>query len=218
MSTHESVIVRKPWGFEYMAYQNEHVALWVLHIKKGHKTSLHCHPKKTTGLVVVSGTVNINFISDSREITAPGKQMIRRGLFHQTCALTEDVIVLEIETPVDKNDLVRLNDCYGRENSGYENSEFELPKSGECLWFDDTPSIFTMFGRTFNVEKATLNVIESKIDTDIIVFLQGSLLKNIDCKTQEVIIPGDVGFARVVKVVASQMNGFSDDAVILTLS
>lgn len=218
MSTHESVIVRKPWGFEYMAYQNDDVALWVLHIKKGHKTSLHCHPKKTTGLIVVSGTVNINFISDSKEITAPGKQMIRRGLFHQTCALTEDVIVLEIETPVDKNDLVRMNDCYGRENSGYENKEFELPKSEECLWFDDTPIIFQMFGRTFNLEKAALNVIESKLDTDIIVFLRGSLLKIIDEKIQNVIIPGDVGFAKVVKVVASQMDGFSDDAVILTLS
>ena len=39
-------VVKKPWGYEYLAYENEHVALWFLHIKHTHSTSLHCHPKK----------------------------------------------------------------------------------------------------------------------------------------------------------------------------
>jgi mannose-6-phosphate isomerase-like protein (cupin superfamily) len=93
MTTYKSVIVQKPWGYEYLAYENEDVALWVLHIKKGHSTSMHCHPNKTTGLVVVSGSIEMKFIADSKRLEAPAKQMIRRGLFHQTCAISDDVIV-----------------------------------------------------------------------------------------------------------------------------
>ena len=48
-------VVKKPWGYEYLAYENENVALWFLHIKHTHSTSLHCHPKKTTGLVLLDG-------------------------------------------------------------------------------------------------------------------------------------------------------------------
>ena len=218
MNSHESVIIKKPWGFEYLAYKNDQVALWILHIKKGHKTSLHCHPTKTTGLVVVRGTVEMNFIADSKIIAAPAKQMIRRGLFHQTHALTDDVIVFEIETPVNKNDLVRLNDVYGRENSGYENFESELPKNEECLWFDDTPREVDVFGRKIRVERVTTECINSKNEADIIIFLRGSLIKDVEGTRHEVIRPGDVGVVNVVKVVLPYMDGFTPDGVIMTLS
>ena len=58
------------------------------------------------------------------------KVMIRRGLFHSTKALSENgAFIFEIETPVDKQDLVRLNDLYGRESKPYEDSTFEESKS-----------------------------------------------------------------------------------------
>ena len=47
--------------------------------------------------------------------------MIRPGLFHCTHNNTDkDSIILEIETPIDKDDLVRFQDKYGRENEPYE--------------------------------------------------------------------------------------------------
>ena len=47
--------------------------------------------------------------------------MIRPGLFHSTKPLSKkNSIVLEIETPINKNDLVRYKDNYGRENKPYE--------------------------------------------------------------------------------------------------
>ena len=52
---YEKTIVNKPWGYEYLAYENEDVGLWFLNIKKNHQTSMHCHPKKTTGLVLLDG-------------------------------------------------------------------------------------------------------------------------------------------------------------------
>jgi hypothetical protein len=41
--------------------------------------------------------------------------------------------VFEIETPVDKQDLVRFRDSYGREGKPYEDSTHEIPKTEDCL-------------------------------------------------------------------------------------
>jgi len=41
-----NAIVKKPWGYEYLAFENEHVAIWILHIIRKRKTSMHCHPRK----------------------------------------------------------------------------------------------------------------------------------------------------------------------------
>ena len=48
-------IVEKPWGYEYLIFENEHVAIWMLHIVRKRKTSMHCHPNKTTALILLSG-------------------------------------------------------------------------------------------------------------------------------------------------------------------
>lgn len=222
MADHKTVIVRKPWGYEYLAYQNSHVALWVLHIRAGERTSLHCHPTKSTGLVVVSGTAEINFIADSKIITAPGKQMIRRGLFHQTHAIT-DTIMFEIETPVDKDDLVRLQDNYGRTASGYEGTEFELPKSDECLWLNDPAPGCTQH---YNIGQCHIAVelvtdidsLSNKKDSDLLMFLHGGLSKTINGRHHLVTAPGDVGQVSVVRQVAAEMDGLADNTTLMTIT
>ena len=113
---YESTVVKKPWGYEYLVYQNDKAALWFLHINKDQQTSMHCHPNKTTGLILLDGEAELSFLSESKVIHAVSKTMIRKGLFHQTKAISDGGIsVFEIETPVDKHDLVRLEDKYGRE-------------------------------------------------------------------------------------------------------
>ena len=52
---YEKTVVKKPWGYEYLVYQNDKVALWFLYIGHGHQTSMHCHPNKTTGLILLNG-------------------------------------------------------------------------------------------------------------------------------------------------------------------
>ena len=107
----ENVEVKKPWGFEYMMYGNDDVALWYLHLEPGAATSLHCHPRKKTGLVLIFGEAEISFLNDSARMKAPSRMMIRPGLFHSTQAISEDgIVLLEIETPRLKGDLVRLED------------------------------------------------------------------------------------------------------------
>ena len=48
-------VIIKPWGYEFAAYEGQEAAIWILYIKKGHSTSLHCHPRKTTSLIILSG-------------------------------------------------------------------------------------------------------------------------------------------------------------------
>lgn len=217
---HDNNIVRKPWGYEYIAYQNAYVALKVLHIGAGERTSLHCHPSKSTGLVVLSGTAEINFIADSKYLTAPAKQMIRRGLFHQTHAVSDSgIIMFEIETPVDKDDLVRLRDNYGRKDQGYEGSQFELPKDDECLWIKDPTlgtSDFYKLG-TCDIEityAADRSIFDNRNPNDIVMFLQGGLVKEVNSRIHLVTQPGDVGQVSIVKQVSQEMDSFAPDTII----
>lgn len=124
----QHVLVTKPWGYEHLIYQNATVGLWYLKIKKGQSTSLHCHPNKKTGLVVLSGVARMSFLNDQKIVMRLDKMILRPGLFHSTCAYYgSDVELLEIETPPQKDDLVRLSDAYGREGKPYEDYDKNVP-------------------------------------------------------------------------------------------
>jgi len=118
------LIVKKPWGYEYPAFENDEVGIWILRIKSGESTSLHCHPNKETGLIVLQGIVAIDFMNHRIIKYSEEKTMLRRGLFHKSTAMNGDAVLLEIEAPNNKTDLVRLEDKYNR-NSDYEESSEE---------------------------------------------------------------------------------------------
>ena len=87
---------------------------------------MHCHPNKTTGLILLDGLAEISFLNNKLNIQSLEKVMIRKGLFHSTKAKSKNgVNIFEIETPVDKHDLVRLEDSYGREAKPYEGKSSE---------------------------------------------------------------------------------------------
>jgi len=120
----ENVIVQKPWGYEYLVYENDNVGVWYLNIEYGQQTSLHSHPNKKTGLIILSGVAEISFLNHKFNLVPPDKTMIRHGVFHSTkCISKQGLKVLEVETPKDKTDLVRLEDSYGRAGQPYENSK-----------------------------------------------------------------------------------------------
>lgn len=110
-------IYRKPWGWEFEACFSNSFSLWILCINPNNQTSLHCHVKKTTGYIVLEGKVEIEFLS-SKLIIGPGDSInLRPGVFHRTRALDDKAFVLEIESPNDKDDLLRLEDGYERNDS-----------------------------------------------------------------------------------------------------
>ena len=128
-SFYDNRVVYKPWGYEYTIYRNlNHLSVTFLKINYNKSTSLHCHPNKKTGFIVIGGKALIQlglWKLHSKYYNAPSKLMIRTGLFHSIKAASKNgVSALEFESPVDKNDLVRFKDDYGRETKPYEGKKF----------------------------------------------------------------------------------------------
>ncbi len=126
---YSDAVVRKPWGYEYLAFDNGQVAIWVLHIARKRRTSMHCHPNKSTGLIVLSGTVQCRGLDGACQLESMDALVIERGCFHSSEAVSDydiyppsenGVWLLEIESPADKVDLVRASDEYGRAGQPYE--------------------------------------------------------------------------------------------------
>jgi len=211
-------IVKKPWGYEYVAYENEHCALWFLHIKNQHSTSMHCHPNKTTGLILLEGTAEVSFISDSFVLNPNHKIMIRKGLFHSTKATSKDGISLfEIETPVDKFDLVRLKDSYGREGKPYEDVSYEYPKLEECLKIEEP-----LIGQEniYKSGQATLRVcniedikfFDNLDDNKNIMFLKGGIVTEYGINVAG---PGDIVSSKVIKELTKVFNKVKIETIVM---
>lgn len=121
---YKGVIVNKPWGYEYLLFENLHVAVWILHLKQNCSTSMHCHPNKRTSLTVLFGNVHCSTLDGWIESKEGEGLIIDEAVFHSTKAVSkEGAFIMEIESPPNKKDLVRLKDEYGRERQGYEGSE-----------------------------------------------------------------------------------------------
>lgn len=124
---HVDVAVMKPWGSEYLLYSGISSALWVLSLREGQMTSMHCHQYKSTCLVVARGAVMCATLGGSVRRNVGDVLCIDAGVFHQTGAPEGDAVVIELETPPAKNDLLRLHDIYGRAGSCYEGSAAYKP-------------------------------------------------------------------------------------------
>jgi len=214
MNNYNINIVKKPWGYEYLAYENDNVALWFLYIKHTHSTSLHCHPKKTTGLILLEGKAEVSFLNSSTILNPTNKVMIRKGLFHSTKAIDErGAWVFEIETPVDKQDLVRFRDSYGREGKPYEDSTYEIPKAEDCLWIEENSKIYSFANCLLEVKN--INSIEELLNIEDnlnIMFLKGGLLADYD---QKVAGPGDVVISSTIKQLTEVFTKVSPDTLIM---
>ncbi len=114
-------VVTKPWGYEFLIFENKCVAIWFLFIKKDHATSMHCHPSKKTSLTLLFGKALCNTFRHRNFLATGDSVIFDKAVFHSTKALSLDgIFLIEAETPSNKIDLIRLNDNYGRENNGYE--------------------------------------------------------------------------------------------------
>jgi mannose-6-phosphate isomerase-like protein (cupin superfamily) len=121
-------VIEKPWGYEYRVYSDVLYDVWALSLRPGQRTSLHCHPRKETALLCLSGTGQIGFLDSSVNIKEGDLTHIPRAVFHGTTnSSTRDVLELvEVETPRNKLDLVRQADEYGRKGAAYETTTMEM--------------------------------------------------------------------------------------------
>ena len=213
---YEKTIVTKPWGYEYLVYQNDKVALWFLYIGHNQQTSMHCHPNKTTGLILLDGEAEISFLGNSFKCKPISKTMIRKGLFHSTKAISENgACVFEIETPVDKHDLVRLEDKYGREGNPYEDSSHETPKQEDCLWIDGNDNDYTFSDCQIKIENVNdIEVFNSKDDDVSVTFLDGGIKSESEKLVAQA---GDVVQVATLKKLVKLFEDVDDNTKIMTI-
>jgi rfaE bifunctional protein nucleotidyltransferase chain/domain len=133
----------KPWGKEYLAYQNQYIGIWILHVNKNQETSLHCHFKKDTILIPICGTFKINLFQQFSILNIFESIYVPRNTFHGIHSYIDNGILMEIEIYTenirytDKNDLLRIKDMYNRDKTSYEKSVVERePFMDEIMLFN----------------------------------------------------------------------------------
>jgi len=181
-------LIKKPWGQEYTIYKNRSkLAITLIKIIPGKQTSLHCHPNKKTGFIIIKGKpiVQIGVHSDNKWQTKPLSILVLRpGLFHSISNPIEnrnDVYALEFETPYNKKDLVRFKDKYGRENIGYEKKKSMRKFNKDILLFksNNKKQIYKIFKRKIIIDtlksKKQINKLKDKSVTAI---LDGKLINS----------------------------------------
>ena len=118
---HEVTRVEKPWGYELIWAVTDTYVGKVLFVKAGHALSLQFHREKDEAWFVQSGRAKLELGEVGKamlkdEVVGPGAAFhYAPGTVHRVTAL-EDTTILEVSTP-QLDDVVRLEDAYGREGT-----------------------------------------------------------------------------------------------------
>ncbi len=182
---YDNTVCVKPWGHEFLVYRNNKVAIWFLRVNQGHSTSLHCHFKKDTLLTTLAGVGKIRLVDDSvLELPVLESIFIPREKFHALSTFSEYVYFLEIEifddsvTFSDKNDLLRIDDIYKRNKTGYESSIKGLTTSDDLTSYGHFAlglhrGIQNVFGTVMSIDNR-IPKLEESCDT-ISIILKGKI-------------------------------------------
>ena len=206
-------VVYKPWGYEYVAYKDSsRIAVTFVKIKSGHKTSLHCHPQKKTGFIILDGEaiVQIGIYKKNTQHHKPlSRLVLRPGLFHSIKAVSKKgVSALEFETPYKKNDLIRFKDKYGREGKHYEGKKFTKNLNSNFVKFKK-PKLGKKFRYNLNnveilIEKRrNLKNLVKKDDKTSLAILDGSI---VDEKGRNVISYGEIVKTCTLKILSDRFK------------
>lgn len=190
---HNTVCV-KPWGYEFLPYESKKIGIWCLTVYKGQATSLHCHFKKDTLLITLSGCARIGFLNgDVLPLSTLQTLYIPKGKFHSVGSFAEKTCILEIEifsnetTFSDKDDLLRINDQYHRKSTGYQSSVKRVTDDLESYDFFQIKEGFTKnldgvvlsTSKEINQRKNTIQIVlEGSAYQDGHVIKEGSIFDN----------------------------------------
>ena len=206
--------VPKPWGREYICWESNDCAIWVLEINENKSTSFHCHSEKNTGLVVLEGEVNLKLINSEYNFKALEKINIFRGRFHQSTAVGGNAVMIEVEAPVNKKDLIRWEDSNGRKNSLYEN---------EKVIFKNTENIIKLGNKEVHTKtqiykNLTLDIYSpdeynlSNKKHSLYILLAGAIVEN----NERIVIPGDAMSKEVLTKILARFT-LTKDALLLAI-
>lgn len=218
---YDNRVVLKPWGEEYNIFRNKKkIAITYLKIKKGFATSLHCHPKKKTGFLILKGTAEVQigiYKKNIKKYPPMSILVLRPGLFHRIKASNKsNLYALEIENPYLKNDLIRMKDNYGRNKKGYESLKSSRALTRNDLIFK-TPNLNEK--KKYKINNVKINIsffkdfknLKSYDDKSISIILDGKIVSE---KNKTVITTGEIVKSYTLKQLA---NYFKVDGKILLL-
>ena len=179
--TYKNKIISKPWGFEFVAFETKKIGLLCLHMLKDKTTSLHCHENKDSSFIVAQGKVRVHTLDSSYYLGVGDTCYIQRKKFHRIESLMENTIILEFELKnPNRNDLLRYQDAYNRQDQGYEGvqnmiSDITSYNNGDYFDFflETRKKIEKKFEKSLLMLRFNINDMHS---SDIIVILQGYLV------------------------------------------
>ena len=105
----------RPWGSFRQFTQNEPSTIKIISVTAGQRLSLQYHLKRSEFWAIISGNPVIT-IGEKIEKSKPGEEFfIPVNAIHRIEALENDAQILEIAFgDFDENDIVRIEDSYGR--------------------------------------------------------------------------------------------------------
>jgi mannose-6-phosphate isomerase-like protein (cupin superfamily) len=206
-------VVYKPWGYEYIIYRDSNrLAITYVKINPGHKTSLHCHPKKKTGFIILSGNAVVQIGIYKKNVQyhkSVSRLVLRPGLFHSIKATSKQgVEALEFETPFIKKDLIRFKDEYGRKNKAYEGTKFTKNINSSFIRFKKPKlgkkNIYKLSNLKILLEKRkNLKHLPKKDDKTSLAILDGNIVDN---KGQKVISYGEIIKTSTLKILSERFR------------
>ena len=211
-------IILKPWGYEYSVFEAINFSIWFLHIKENEFTSMHCHPKKTTKLILLDGEAKVSLLSEDKIIKPLDCVYLDRSQFHSTRSISKNGIYLfEIESPKDKNDLVRLTDKYGRENIKYEFDSYKISETQKFSLMNYESKI-NFAGCSYEILNIS-SILDLTINSGCLyVVLSGIMYSEIEKIQHELLIAGDVIKAKDLSLIRKKITSISQDCKLLVIS
>ena len=204
-------LVKKPWGYEYVIYNSlNRMAITYVHIDSKKSTSLHCHPKKKTGFIIVKGTALVQigiYKKNKKKFKSLSRLVVRPGLFHSLKAVSKNgMSALEFETPYNKADLVRFEDRYGRKNKSYEGSKFTSSISDNLMKFKkpkkNKKNVYKLDDVVITLERTkNFKNLSTKDSSSSTAILEGKIF---DKKNQEVISYGEIVKSSTLKILSKK--------------
>lgn len=190
----KDILVKKPWGAEYLLFENDFCAIWVLNINYMQHTSMHCHVEKATSLICLDGEVSSSTLENNNILKPLDGIYFNKKIFHQTQSIWKNgSYVLEIETPINKFDLVRINDNYGRCGKEYENNQHYTIVKNLTLKFPNNTTKHINETTIEIVKSSDVNFFNNYQDTTLLSILDncenvGEIISLSDIKNRNILL------------------------------
>ncbi len=106
---------KRPWGSFEKFNENERCTVKLLYIKPGSRLSLQYHTKRKEFWKIVKGSATVEVQNKQSSLIEGDSIIIPSGAKHRIQTSNSDCTVLEISYgSFDENDIVRIEDDYGR--------------------------------------------------------------------------------------------------------